>query len=168
MTRVFVSVGSNVDREHNIRGAVAELRTRFSSLVFSGVYESEPVGFTGERFYNLVAAFDTEESLGDLQDSLREIETKFGRKREQERFGPRTLDLDLLMFGDLVYHDEVLHIPRKEITQYAFVLKPLADIAPSLAHPETGINFQTLWKNFQGDKNSVWQVEFSVTENTTS
>jgi len=102
MPRVWVSIGSNQARERSIRGAVQALRERFGELTLSQVYESEAVGFEGHPFYNLVAGFDTGETVGELNAAFRQIEDAFGRVRGPDKFSPRTLDIDLLTYGDLV------------------------------------------------------------------
>jgi 2-amino-4-hydroxy-6-hydroxymethyldihydropteridine diphosphokinase len=150
MPRVYVSIGSNIDREKNIRGAVRALRQRYGVLTCSRVYETPAEGFDGDAFYNLVAGFDTDESVEQVQRTLADIETAHGRTRQSPRFGPRTLDLDLLVYGDRVRHDSGFDLPRDEIEKYAFVLGPLAEIAPDLRHPKTGARIGEMWKKFSG------------------
>lgn len=150
MTRVYVSIGSNIDREHNIRGAVRALRARYGALTLSRVYETPAEGFDGEAFYNLVAGFDTDEAVERVQAALAAIEDAHGRTRHGPRSGPRTLDLDLLLYGDLVRHDGGFDIPRGEIAKYAFVLGPLAEVAPDLRHPETGVRLDEMWGKYVG------------------
>jgi 2-amino-4-hydroxy-6-hydroxymethyldihydropteridine diphosphokinase len=152
MPRVFVSIGSNIDKARNIQGAVRALKSRFGALTCSRVYQSRAEGFDGEDFYNLVAAFDTMEPVEAVLQALSGIETSHGRKRGGPRFASRTLDLDILLYGNLVRHDKDLDIPRDEITQHAFVLGPLAEIAPALTHPETGTGIGELWQTFAGPK----------------
>jgi 2-amino-4-hydroxy-6-hydroxymethyldihydropteridine diphosphokinase len=152
MPRVYVSIGSNVEREKNIRGALAALRERFGTVTASRVYECPAVGFDGADFYNLVAAFDTDESVEAVHAALAAMETAHGRTRSGPRFSPRTLDLDILLYGDLVRHDSDLDIPRDDIGKYAFVLGPLAEIAPALAHPETGVTLAEMWRRFAGPR----------------
>lgn len=152
MPRVYVSVGSNVDRERNIRGAVDALRARFRGVALSRVYETQAEGFDGENFYNLVAAFDTDEPIERVRDAVGQIEAAHGRTRNTERFGPRTLDIDILLYGDLVRHQGRVDIPRAEIFRWPFVLGPLAEIAPDARHPETGTAFAQLWREFEGHK----------------
>ncbi len=149
MARVFVGIGSNVEREKNIRAAVDVLARRYAPLALSAVYECAPVGFEGENFYNLVAGFDAAEPVEELLETLRAIENRHGRVRGGERFGPRTLDLDLLLYGDLVRHDARIELPRPEILKYAFVLRPLAELAPQARHPETGETYRELWEKFR-------------------
>jgi 2-amino-4-hydroxy-6-hydroxymethyldihydropteridine diphosphokinase len=155
MPRVFVSIGSNVERERNIRAAVAALRTRFGPLQLSRVYQTPAVGFAGEDFYNLVAAFDTAEPIERVREALIGIEAAQGRERNGPRYGPRTLDLDILLYGDLVRHGDGFDVPRGEITRHAFVLGPLAELAPDLRHPETGETMARLWENLDTAR---WQL----------
>lgn len=148
MPRVYVSIGSNVDRERHVPESVQALRERFGEIRVSGVYESEPVGFSGEPFFNLVVSFDTDLEPRSLSRVLEQIELRAGRVRSDERFSPRTLDLDLILYGDAVLHGEGLEIPREEITRYAFVLRPLAEIAGALRHPVSGERIADLWAAF--------------------
>ncbi len=160
MPRVFVSVGSNVDRERHLRGGLADLARAFAGLRCSPVYESEPVGFTGDPFYNLVASFETELPVEAVETRLSAIEDRHGRVRDGERFGPRTLDLDLLLYGDLVVDGPGLRLPRAEILEYAFVLKPLADLAPELLHPLAGRTLAQLWAERRGSTPPLAVVDF--------
>jgi 2-amino-4-hydroxy-6-hydroxymethyldihydropteridine diphosphokinase len=148
MPRVFVGVGSNIDRDVSIRAGVSDLKKHYGDLQLSSVYESEAVGFEGDVFYNLVVAFNTEESIEQVVAVLSRIEEAHGRVRGSERFSSRTLDLDLLLYGDLVASGEGYHVPRDEIPRYAFVLWPLSELAPNMVHPETGETFSTMWELF--------------------
>lgn len=160
MARVYVSIGSNIDRGENIRGGVADLRAHFGELTLSTVYESESVGFDGDNFYNLVAAFDTAEAVLAVARALHEIENAHGRTREGPRFSSRTLDIDMLLYDDLVMHKGKLELPRDEITKNAFVLWPLAEIAPELKHPVLKQTYAELWTAFDKDKQPLWPVSF--------
>ncbi len=158
MPRVYVSIGSNIDREASIRSGVVALRERFGPMTLSSVYESEAVGFDGDNFFNLVAGFDTDQSVEAVAAILREIEDENGRERSGPRFSSRTLDLDMLVYDDLVRVEP--QIPRFEILENAFVLWPLAEIAADTVHPQEGVRFDVLWARFDKSKQQLWPVEF--------
>jgi 2-amino-4-hydroxy-6-hydroxymethyldihydropteridine diphosphokinase len=161
MARVFVSVGSNVEPEENLRLACGELERRFGGLEVSSVYRNPPVGFAGDDFLNLVAAFETERSPEALVAEFEEIHDLAGRQRGGERFGPRTLDLDLLLYDDLVTDGPPLSLPRDDVLKYDFVLGPLAELAPDLVHPVEGRSLAELWRDFAdgGRRLTVEDVE---------
>jgi 2-amino-4-hydroxy-6-hydroxymethyldihydropteridine diphosphokinase len=158
MTRGYISIGSNIDKERHIPSAIRALQERFGTLTLSGIYETEAVGFIGASFYNLVAGFDSELDVKEIGKILRQIETDHGRNREAKKFTSRTLDLDLILYGDLVISDGRLQIPRNEIFRYAFVLEPLAEIAPDLQHPVTHESYAGLWAKF--DKTHLHRRRF--------
>jgi len=160
MPRVYVSLGSNIDRETNLRRAVQELAAHYGTPALSPVYESRAVGFDGGNFYNLVAGFDTEETPERVKEVLGEIETHCGRQRDGVRFGPRTLDLDLLLHGDTVRHDGRIELPHPDIRRYAFVLRPLADIAPERRDPESRQTYREMWNRFDAVKAELRKTEF--------
>ncbi len=137
MPEIFIGIGSNIDPENHIRTAVQRLRTRFGTLQISPVYRNPAVGFVGDDFLNLAVGMQSDEPVVEMRAALDEIETRCGRVRGSPRFAPRTLDLDLLLYGDLVTETPV-RLPRLEILQYAYVLKPLADLAGERRHPLTG------------------------------
>lgn len=135
ITRVYVSIGSNIEPERHVREALRELREAFGRIEVSPVYRTAAVGFDGDDFLNLVVGFETEHDVHAVDDALDAIEQRARRERAGERFAPRTLDLDLLLFGDCVIDDGHVRVPRQELLEYAFMLKPLADLAPDLQHP---------------------------------
>lgn len=159
MPRVYIGIGSNIDRENSLRTAVRELTALYGPLTLSPVYESKAHGFEGENFYNLVAGFDSPDSLEDIKETLSGIELRLGRARHDNRFRSRTLDLDLLLYGDTVRHSDKMHLPHPDICRYAFVLRPLADIAPDLRHPETGQTCADMWRQFDAEKQETRKVE---------
>ncbi len=162
MPRVYVSIGSNIDREKHIETAVRELDDSYRPLTLSTVYESEPVGFDGDDFLNLVAGFNTDSPIDAVIARLRTIEKACGRERRSDNDHSRTLDIDLLIYGELSRHDDKVDIPREEIGRCAFVLLPLAEIAPEYKHPETGITFGEMWSNFRGGEQQLWPADFEL------
>ena len=132
MTRVYLSLGSNVDPEKNLRAAIDELRAKFGDVIVSPTYRYPAVGFEGPDFLNLAAAIDTDLDAAALNDWLHDLENRHGRRRDVPRFSSRTLDIDIVFYGDAVIDD--LQIPRNEL-KYAFVLQPMANIASDVTHP---------------------------------
>ncbi len=161
MTRVYVSIGSNIEPEQNVRVAVQALREHYGRLLVSPVYRNPAVGFDGNDFYNLAVGFDTELPPETLADAFRALEATQGRRRGGGKFAARTLDLDLLTWGDAIIDRGGLKLPRDEITRYAFVLKPLADIAGDERHPELGQTYAELWAAFQGEHAGMTQLEMA-------
>ena len=137
MTRVFVGLGSNLgDREETIRAALSRLD---GVVAVSHLRETDPVGFEDQpRFLNGVAALETELPPRELLDRLLEVERSLGRTREGPRFGPRTIDLDLLVYGDLELDEPGLTVPHPRLHERRFVLEPLAELAPDLVVPGRG------------------------------
>lgn len=150
MVEVYLGLGSNLDAERHIAAGFAALRREFGDLVCSPVYRSPAVGFSGDDFLNAAACIRTDWSLGRLKDWLIELENAYGRDRTQPRFSDRSLDIDILLHGDKRGEHDGLVLPREEILAYAHVLKPLADIAPELPHPLTGLSFAEHWRRFEG------------------
>ena len=161
MSRVYVSIGSNVDRRSNILSCLASLRQQFGNITVSTVYENKAVGFDGDNFYNLVVGFDTDLPVSAMTPLFRDIESNHGRVRGGERFSSRTLDVDLLMYDDLVLKQKGLDVPRDEIIRYAFVLRPLAELVPTLMHPELNKTRYDLWQDFH-PKEDMTEIDFDV------
>ena len=157
--RVWLSLGSNIDRERNISGALRDLAAEFGQLVVSRVYECEAVGFDGEPFYNLVVGIDSERSPLELAGAMRAIEDAHGRTRGGDKFAPRTLDIDLLTYGDAVLDEGPLRLPRDEILKYAFVLGPLAEVAGAERHPLDGRSYAEIWAAFDQAGQPLQPVE---------
>ena len=160
MTRIYISLGSNIEREHHIRAGLDALHAEFGELTVSRVFESEAVGFAGRPFYNLVVGADTDMPLATLCQRLRAMEFAHGREPDAKKFAPRTLDLDLLLYGDLVC-DVPVALPRGEILTNAFVLWPLAELAPSLRHPVDGRTLDELWQGYDKASQRLSPIPFN-------
>lgn len=155
MTQGYISIGSNIDQNKHIPASLQALEQCFGKLSISSIYESAAVGFEGDSFYNLVAGFNSDLDIKQVAKKLRQIELDNGRAHDSQKFSARTLDLDLILYGDLIINDGRLHIPRDEIERYAFVLEPLAEIAPTSQHPVSHLSYAELWAKF--DKTGLQQ-----------
>lgn len=164
--RVWLSLGSNIDRQRHISLALEDLRAAFGELVVSPIYESEAVGCPGDNFYNLVVGIETALSIPILARRLRAIEEKNGRLRNVDKFAPRTLDIDLLTYGDQVVDTPEVQLPRNEITHYAFVLLPLSEVAAGEIHPLNGLTYAELWEKFEDPSQALWRVKLASTPST--
>lgn len=147
--QIYVSIGSNIEREKHIRFAMSCLRENFSKVEISPIYETTAVGFDGANFYNLVARFETALDYEPLLAKLKQLEDQSGRDREAKKFSARTLDIDILLFDQEIWQQQGINIPRDEILQYAFVLKPLSDLAPECRHPLSGQTFLAHWQQMR-------------------
>lgn len=144
--RVYVGLGSNVEREARIIAALAKMREAFGKLYLSPVYDSAAVGFVGNNFLNLVAGFDTSLGVEAVVAKLHEIEDQLGRDRSLPKFSRRTIDLDILTYAELVIDQPGVQIPRREILLNGYVLKPLQDLAADTLHPVLGESYKILWE----------------------
>jgi 2-amino-4-hydroxy-6-hydroxymethyldihydropteridine diphosphokinase len=156
MSRVYLSLGSNQEPHRYLRAALQELRDRFGQLDVSPAYRSASVGFDGADFINLAVGMDTDLSPDALNDWLHALEDRHGRRRDVPRYADRTLDVDIVLYDDLVTQGAGhLDIPRKEL-KHAFVLKPVADIAPELRHPVSGRSMAELWAAFPTEREPLF------------
>jgi 2-amino-4-hydroxy-6-hydroxymethyldihydropteridine diphosphokinase len=160
MTAIYLSLGSNVNRHQHITAALDALSDMLGELRISSVYESKSVGFDGSNFFNLVVGAKSKMSIAKLSDRLKKIEDDNGRKRNGPRFSPRTLDIDILTYGDFVGVDAGVELPRAEITKNAFVLWPLAEIAAEAMHPVLKQTYAELWQSYDKSSQSLWAINF--------
>lgn len=160
MITAYLGLGSNIHRHQHIAAALDALKAAFGELEISRVYESKSVGFNGSNFFNLVVGIKTDLSIPALSEALKKIEDDNGRCRQGPKFSPRTLDIDILTYGDFVGTEQGISLPRAEITQNAFVLLPLTDVAAEKNHPALGLSYAALWRDYDKNAQQLWPVEF--------
>lgn len=161
MTAVFLGLGSNIEREHYLAVGLDALQERFGALALSSVYDSAAIGFEGDSFFNMVVGVDLALPLNELATCIREIEVQHGRPPNAVRYSSRQLDIDILTYGDLVGTFYGVELPREEITENAFVLRPLAELAPQVLHPALGVSYSTLWANYDQGSQQLKRIDFS-------
>ena len=155
MPEAVIAAGSNVRPRASLRRALAMLRDEFPGLRTSPAYANQAVGFEGDDFVNLVAAFHTDRPRPELLSTLKAIERALGREPGAPKWGPRTLDLDLLLYGGLAGKFEGATLPHKDLATRAWVLGPLAVLAPELRHPVSGERIGELWRRFDRDEHPL-------------
>ena len=159
MATVYVGLGSNIDPETNLRLGIRELRKRYGELRLSTVYRSKPIGFAGDDFLNLVAGFESDDLPQAIHEQIEFIHKLSGRDSEGGKWESRPLDIDLLLYNDLVIDEQPVQIPRSDVLEYSFVLRPLAELAPSLEHPLTGKTMLEHWQEFEASSHPLDVVD---------
>ncbi len=150
MNFLHLNIGSNQNRRINIRLALNKLKSNFTDITVSSLFESPAEGFVGSNFYNVGVNAKTKNNINEVVGILHDIENSLGRDRSLPKFSSRIIDLDLVLYNDAI--DEDLKVPRRDILKYAFVLAPLAELNPEDIHPQKGISFLNLWEEFQSNK----------------
>lgn len=145
MITAYVGIGSNIERRKHIQAAIDELGVLGRELRLSTIFECEAVDFESHPFYNLVVEMKTTLDLAEFSRQLRQIELKWGRAENAAKYEPRTLDLDIILFGDVV-SDAQPELPRSDIFKYAFVLKPLVELCPARVVPQDGRSIKQIWQ----------------------
>lgn len=148
MTLAYVSGGSNLEAEKNVVVAARALKARHPGARFSRCYRNPAVGFDGPDFLNFVVELPVAGTPALLKGELECVETLCGRRRDAPKWAPRAMDLDILLFGDLVQDAPGLVLPRPDLLRWAFMLGPLAEIAPELVHPARRLSIEQLWREF--------------------
>lgn len=159
MTTVLVAAGSNVEPLRNLRRALDSLAAVYRGLRVSRAYRNPAVGFEGEDFVNLAIAFDTGDGVREVVAHLREAETLCGRPRQAPKWAPRTMDLDILLYGDRVCDEPGLTLPRPDLVSRAYMLGPAAEIEPTMRHPTRGATLEELWRNFPRQAHPLEEVD---------
>ena len=163
MPRVFVAAGSNVDALRNLEVATRAMAESFPDIRFSPWYRNPAVGFEGEDFINLVAGFTSDLPVHDVVERLRAIEELCGRPRGAPKWAPRSMDLDMLLYGDLVHEEPGLKLPRPDLVKRPYMLGPMADIAPDVRHPTANATIGELWQRFDRGAHTMTPLPESAT-----
>jgi 2-amino-4-hydroxy-6-hydroxymethyldihydropteridine diphosphokinase len=145
--RVYVAAGSNIEPLRNLRLALDALHEMYTPLAVSPAYRNRAVGFEGADFINLVVGFTTAQTPHEVRERLHAVEALCGRPRDAPRWAPRSMDLDILLHGALISSEPGLVLPRPDLLRRAYMLKPLADLAPNLLHPTSGRTMAQLWQD---------------------
>lgn len=160
MALIYIGLGTNVSPELHLKAGLLELQQVFGPLTLSRVFESEAVGFKGTNFLNMVASAQTELSIDAVIQSFKRIELDNGRIKGEKKFSPRSLDIDLLLYDDVVCKKPI-ELPRGEILFNAFVLWPLAELAPDTLHPVAKQTYSALWQQYNKQQ-QLWPVTFDL------
>ena len=159
---IYVGIGSNCEREAMLLAAYQCLKNYFTDICLSPVYRSKAVGFVGNDFYNAVIGFSTNKSLPKVNKILQQIQFDLDPVARTHSDEYCKIDLDLLLYGDITVTTAEYVLPRSDIMKYAFVLKPLADIAPASKHPQLAKTYKTLWDElFFAKATSLQLVDFN-------
>ncbi|EIH0730486.1 2-amino-4-hydroxy-6-hydroxymethyldihydropteridine diphosphokinase [Vibrio vulnificus] len=160
MNTVYIGVGSNIEREKHARAAWQELTLLGEALQASPIYECAAVGFDSHAFFNFVIRLNTSMTLEELAFQLRQIEMRWGREENAAKYQDRTLDLDIVLFGECISSQKP-ELPRSDIFKYPFVIQPLYDLQPDLVIPGDGRTVEEIWQTAH-DLDTLRAVDFSL------
>ncbi|ELQ2334128.1 2-amino-4-hydroxy-6-hydroxymethyldihydropteridine diphosphokinase [Vibrio vulnificus] len=160
MNTVYIGVGSNIEREKHARAAWQELTLLGEALQASPIYECAAVGFDSHAFFNFVIRLNTSMTLEELASQLRQIEMRWGREENAAKYQDRTLDLDIVLFGECISSQKP-ELPRSDIFKYPFVIQPLYDLQPDLVIPGDGRSVEEIWQTAR-DLDTLRAVDFSL------
>ncbi|MCE0494196.1 2-amino-4-hydroxy-6-hydroxymethyldihydropteridine diphosphokinase [Vibrio salinus] len=144
MTVVYVGIGSNIDKHKHVEEGVKSLSLLGQLTAMSTIYESPAVGFEGKTFFNLIVEMTTSLKLYEFSNQLKEIEIEWGRDPGAQKFQDRTLDMDILLFGQSINKGKP-QVPREDIYKYPFVIQPLFELNPELIVPDDGRTVCQIW-----------------------
>ena len=161
MQSVALSLGSNINPHQHISLALDALQKRYGDLKTSSVFESEAIGFNGANFLNMVVVIETEESLEALGRFLKHFEDDNGRARNSPKFSGRTIDVDVLTYGQLCGDVQGIQLPRPEIVENAYVLWPLSQVLYDEIHPRAELTYGALWQRYEKKRQKIWSIDFS-------
>jgi len=159
VTTVLVAAGSNVEPAANLRRALGALAASYPALHSSAAYRNRAVGFEGEDFVNLVLAIDTEDDVHAVIDHLHEAEALCGRERLAPKWAPRSMDLDILLYGDRVCEEPGLVLPRPDLVRRPYMLGPAAEVAPGMRHPTLDATLAELWSRFPQEEHPLERID---------
>jgi 2-amino-4-hydroxy-6-hydroxymethyldihydropteridine diphosphokinase len=165
MSHVYVAIGSNINPEENIGKAARELKRLFPDARFSSWYRNQAVGFEGDDFVNGVVGFTTDLPLRSVLERLHEIEALCGRPRNAPRWAPRAMDLDVLLYDNVVCAEPGMTLPRPDLVKRPYMLGPLAEIAPEVVHPTASLTIGELWQRFDRESHAMIRIDSTVLTN---
>ena len=155
MATIYLGLGSNIEPEKNLGRAVRDLRRLYGEVDVSAVYRSKAVGFEGDDFLNLVVRLRSEESPLEICEQIEHLHNLSGRVRSGQKWVSRPLDIDLLLYNDRVIDEPPVRVPRSDILEYGFVLRPMSELAPDLLHPVTGKTMLEHWRQFDPEQHPL-------------
>lgn len=155
----YVSIGSNIAPESHIPASITLLKKIFVQVKCSPIYRSDPIGFKGNPFLNLVAEFKTAMSVDEVKEELKNMEKELGRSACQQGMANRVIDIDLLMYDELEGDFGRFLLPHPETTSFDYILKPLTDLAPDLIIPGTHSSTMQHWMGFSQTRSGIRQID---------